>query len=306
MKQVSRLIQLSITALILLVFLISKNSTVYAEVRQFPNQPGWIWQIQPIDNTSPLCCINGFVISREILRSGDLSVSVANSSDKISGLYDFRVIGFDSCGNRFEFENSTGGSTENVSLHTFVMPSNRLNCDRLAYFGIEALTLDNLRDVIAPNAFKQLQQMGESALPFPQIGKPYAFQIKCADGMIINSRNFLGKVILLDFWATWCNPCMKKMPMLKQIYSELHSKGFEVIGINHDFTIEKAQEALLKADLPWHEVIAPIGLEKRNYWKKALGISSLPRLLIIDRKGILRSDVNTLELEKEIRRIVSR
>jgi thiol-disulfide isomerase/thioredoxin len=62
-----------------------------------------------------------------------------------------------------------------------------------------------------------------------------------------------GKFILLDFWATWCVPCMEDLPILKKTYQAFHSQGFEILGMNGDETPAKPQEVIRKMELPWRQ-----------------------------------------------------
>jgi thiol-disulfide isomerase/thioredoxin len=176
---------------------------------------------------------------------------------------------------------------------------------QVAYIGVERLAKDSLRETVAPAALRKLRDAGANAMPFPRLGERYDFELSTIGGTPIRSADLRGKVILLDFWARSCGPCMAKMPKLKETYQRLSGRGFEVVGLNHDRTLEEAVGALAEQDLPWPNVFAPAEKDHRELWFAATGTETLPRLLLIDRDGILRADVAPRDLEAEIEKLVN-
>lgn len=95
-----------------------------------------------------------------------------------------------------------------------------------------------------------------------------------------------GKVILVDFWATWCRPCREGIPALKEYYQELNPKGFEIIGISLDNSIEPLNEYIKDENLKWK--ISYSGKAWKDETARLYGVNSIPSYWLIDKKGILR------------------
>ena len=83
-------------------------------------------------------------------------------------------------------------------------------------------------------------------------------------------------------------------------------RGFEVVGLNHDWTLEEAKRTIAQQELPWPNVLAPTDKDQRELWLIASGTGALPRLLLIDRDGILRADILPQELDKEIEKLIEK
>lgn len=92
-----------------------------------------------------------------------------------------------------------------------------------------------------------------------------------------------GKVVLIDFWASWCRPCRMENPNVKRVYEKYHSKGFEILGVS----LDRAQDAWIMAiqqdELPWKHV------SDLGFWNNAAaqeyGVSSIPFTVLVDREG---------------------
>lgn len=95
--------------------------------------------------------------------------------------------------------------------------------------------------------------------------------------------DYRGKVVYLDFWASWCKPCLKSMPLLNQMRGELEAFGFEVLAINLDNDLQNA-----KAFIEKYPVDYPVVHTKDIGIYKLYQINVLPTSYIIDRQGILR------------------
>jgi len=157
---------------------------------------------------------------------------------------------------------------------------------------------------ISRSATQQAKEVGVEVLPFPVLGLPYDFALTSVEGQIIDSKTFRGKVLLIDCWASWCWPCIKKMPKMKELYAKWHSQNLEIISVNLDFDERTMTKAVKSLSLPWPQIMVPDESSARELWHKATGIKVIPRCLIVDRQGILRADCSPKELEQELTRII--
>jgi thiol-disulfide isomerase/thioredoxin/predicted nucleic acid-binding protein len=104
-----------------------------------------------------------------------------------------------------------------------------------------------------------------------------------------STANWKGKVILVDFWATWCGPCLGELPRVKKMYADYHSKGLEVLGVSCDNSGDDLRKFLTaNPDMPWPQLFDD-SAPGWNALAKSYGIDSIPTMYLIDRKGILRT-----------------
>ncbi len=133
------------------------------------------------------------------------------------------------------------------------------------------------------------------------------FTIELISGEKFTLAKQKGKVILVDFWATWCKPCVEGIKHLKEFYPQFKDKGFEIIGISLDSNKKDVEDYISKENIKWK--IAYSG----NAWKDATAVyynvNLIPSYWLIDRNGILRDfgihlrDAETMK--KAIEKLVS-
>ena len=102
-------------------------------------------------------------------------------------------------------------------------------------------------------------------------------------GQKLDLTAYQGKVILIDFWATWCGPCQKSMPFLNGLRNEHLSEGFEIIAINVDENTEEARE-FLKA----HPVDYPVAFDPKGECAGIFNVEAMPSSFFIDKAGKVR------------------
>ena len=120
-------------------------------------------------------------------------------------------------------------------------------------------------------------------------GKPLVIEGTTSDGQVFSTADWRGRVILVDFWATWCPPCMAELPRLKKAYAEFHPKGLEVIGVSSDHDPNNFRAFLRdNKDMPWPQLIDPAAKERHPLIDR-FGIDGIPTMFLIDKKGICRS-----------------
>ncbi|MHC4152226.1 MAG: TlpA family protein disulfide reductase [Planctomycetota bacterium] len=106
------------------------------------------------------------------------------------------------------------------------------------------------------------------------------------DGKTIDINNYLGKVVLIDFWATWCGPCIYEMPSVIALYNKYHDKGFEIIGISLDKDLVKFENYLSQNRITWPQYYDGKGWD--NKISSRFGVMGIPATVLIDKNGIVR------------------
>ena len=118
------------------------------------------------------------------------------------------------------------------------------------------------------------------------LGKPLDIKFTAVDGREVDVNKMPGKVVLIDFWATWCGPCVAEIPNVKKAYDKLHGKGFEIVGISFDSDKDKLKEFVQEKDMPWPQYFDGAGWG--NKFGKQFGINGIPTMWLVDKKGVLR------------------
>jgi thiol-disulfide isomerase/thioredoxin len=123
-----------------------------------------------------------------------------------------------------------------------------------------------------------------------KVGKPLVIGGSSLTGPPFSSEKWKGKVILVDFWATWCQPCRESLPELIQLYSKYHDKGLEIVGVSSDSSREDLVTFLKQnPDMRWPQLFVGNTTGEWHPLTKRFGIESIPTLYLIDRNGILRT-----------------
>jgi len=139
------------------------------------------------------------------------------------------------------------------------------------------------------------------------VGKPVELTGQTLDGKTFSTKDWKGKVILVDFWATWCAPCVKALPRVKKMYIDYHAKGLEIVGVTCDSEVERLQVFLDKnKDMPWPQLFDAKESPKLDFSPvaKAWGVERLPTMFLIDRNGVLQSVAAEDDFEKQIPKLI--
>jgi thiol-disulfide isomerase/thioredoxin len=142
------------------------------------------------------------------------------------------------------------------------------------------------------------------------VGKPFEISFTNAlTGEEVTSEDLKGKVVVVDFWATWCGPCIAEMPNMKKLYAEYKDKGVEFIGVSLDQAEEQGgKEALLKYckenDIAWPQYYQ--GAFWDGEFSTAWGINSIPAIFIVDADGNLHSTEARGKLETLIPELIAK
>jgi thiol-disulfide isomerase/thioredoxin len=143
-----------------------------------------------------------------------------------------------------------------------------------------------------------LPQPKESTIAAGEIGSRLPeFRVKDLQGQEISSRDLRGKVVLIDFWGTWCQPCKKEMPGYQKLIAQYGSSGLVVIGFKFDTMADTEDPVLFAKKIGVHY---PLAVASDDVKQKFGGIEGLPTTLVYDRQGILRKKIIGFEYTKVV------
>jgi peroxiredoxin len=139
----------------------------------------------------------------------------------------------------------------------------------------------------------------KKGMPAPEIRLPDT------SGMAVSLQAMKGKVVLVDFWASWCRPCRENNPALVDLYQKFNGKDFEILGVSIDKSKADWLRAIRNDGLTWPQVLDPGGWDAQstaNY-----GVEAIPASFLIDKQGVIRGvDLHGRELESMIRKLLGK
>lgn len=128
------------------------------------------------------------------------------------------------------------------------------------------------KEFMEQNAIKNALKKG-SVIPHIAYNDPF--------GKAIDINSFKGKYVLVDFWASWCGPCRKAIPEIKELYSKYKENGLEVLSVSVDTDPAAWRKAMSEENMPWPQVLSP----DKNKTMAGFMIIGIPTLYLIDREG---------------------
>ncbi len=153
-----------------------------------------------------------------------------------------------------------------------------------------------------PVAAAQLGQLLRVSASFVTGGDAPDFRMNDPEGQPVSLSDFRGKVVLVDFWASWCGPCRRENPNVVRMYQQYQPKGFDILGVSLDRTRDPWLAAIEKDGLTWTHVSDLKGWG--NEAARLYGVSSIPHTVLVDREGkIIARNLRGAQLEAKLKEL---
>lgn len=272
--------------------------------------PGWRWLVPPTavdpqDKDSLDGKVPGgkYDFEWDDEKGLELELEIKFEKQRPGADYEYRGVVFDVDGARYDLApRSTSGGSDKLKLKA-MLPAQMLPPTRIRYLAIEVLTPES-RAAMADDSQRRAKSTGAEVLPLPQTGKAYEFDLGTIDGRRVSSALLKGKVVLIDAWASWCEPAMKMRSRLAEFREKQRGAGFEIVGVNFDDSLDAARKVIDENKLAWPQVYVPNDASVRDLWVAA-GFENLPRLIVLDRDGTVRAQCTPenvfTEMEKALK-----
>jgi peroxiredoxin len=137
------------------------------------------------------------------------------------------------------------------------------------------------------------------------IGNPLELRFTALDGSAFDLERLRGKVVLVDFWASWCPDCLREFPTVRTVYEKFKDRGLEVVGISLDKDQRALRNFISRKQVPWPQYSDGKGWQ--NEIATRYGVGSIPELWLIDRDGrVIATSVRIGDLETKVAALVGR
>jgi len=138
------------------------------------------------------------------------------------------------------------------------------------------------KNIFVKSIYNQYQSEKSKVYLGPGVQAP-EIDLPTPEGPNFKLSSLKGKVVLIDFWASWCGPCRRENPHVVEVYKKYHDKGFDVLGVSLDKDKANWVKAIKSDGLVWHQV------SDLKYWQSAAGrkygVGSIPHTVLVDREG---------------------
>jgi peroxiredoxin len=170
--------------------------------------------------------------------------------------------------------------------------------------GITEASVKELTAILQSKSLPVYQEMLKQVNSVTKsLGQEFILQGVLLDGKQFDIKTFRGKVVLVDFFTSWCVPCIEELPRLKEIYAQYHDQGFEIVGVGGDKP-EALKKMIGDHHIPWTVVSETLTLAKRlPSIERQYGIKVYPTMFLIDREGkLINSNARGQRLEAALKR----
>ncbi len=166
---------------------------------------------------------------------------------------------------------------------------------------------DKFGELFAKSSDREMQSYAKRILKKPGadtselVGETLEIEGTSVDGFPFDWTAYRGKVVLVDFWATWCGPCIAEMPNVKKAYEKYHEKGFEVVGISLDRDVDALKTYLAENQIPWTNLY-----DDGHPMAKKYGVNAIPFPVLVDQEGkVITTQARGAVLEQELEKLLS-
>jgi len=168
-------------------------------------------------------------------------------------------------------------------------------------------TLPRLQKSEDEEVKKNIARLEGTARRLNLMGQKMELKGTFLDGQPLDWESYRGKVVLVDFWATWCGPCRSEVPNILNQYEAYHDKGFEVLGISLDSEPEKAEAYIQKTKIPWATLFSKD--EHQRAWEHPMAVyynvNAIPQAILCDREGrVVSMNARGPHLALELRKLL--
>lgn len=229
------------------------------------------------------------------------SVARSNDNERKQALIDaFEKVREDYSAYQVEFLNANYTSPACISILGEMKPEEHLDIFKKVQGGIADTFSDHLYFSMLSNQIAEAEKR-QAAAEKLQAGKMAPeIELPNPEGEVIPLSSLRGKVVLIDFWASWCKPCRRENPNVVKMYNAHKDEGFEIYGVSLDRNKEKWVQAIAQDGLTWPQV------SDLKFWNSAAAklynVSSIPHTVLIDREGkIIATGLRGNALEEKVK-----